>query len=58
MDTGTAIATIVIFFTLSYTGAKLVWWGNTVGKNTYDAKSVPWLTVPKGEHFGRGVGEF
>jgi hypothetical protein len=23
-----------------------------------DAKGTPWLTVPKGGHFGRGAGEF
>jgi hypothetical protein len=58
MDTGTALATIVIFFALSYTGTKLVWWGNTVNSTTYDAKSVPWLKVATGEHFGRSPGDF
>lgn len=58
LDTGTAIATVLIFFALSYTGVKLTWWGNTVGSNTMDAKGTPWLTVPKGGHFGRGAGEF
>ncbi|KAJ5221548.1 uncharacterized protein N7469_010435 [Penicillium citrinum] len=58
MDTGTAIATIVIFFALGYHAVKFNWWGNTVGSNTYDAKSVPWLAVPEGGHFGKGPGEF
>ncbi|KAK6905031.1 OPT family small oligopeptide transporter [Kwoniella mangroviensis CBS 8507] len=58
MDTGTALATIIIFFALSYNGIKLVWWGNTVGSNTMDAKGTPWLSVPTGTHFGPGVGEF
>ncbi|KAB8231711.1 OPT oligopeptide transporter protein-domain-containing protein [Aspergillus alliaceus] len=58
MDTGTALATIIIFFALSYTGTKLNWWGNTVGSNTYDSQSVPYLTVSKGGHFGAGPGEF
>ncbi|TVY43677.1 Glutathione transporter [Lachnellula subtilissima] len=58
MDTGTALATIIIFFCLSYNNVKLNWWGNTVGSNTDDAKSVPWLKVAKGHHFGKGVGEF
>lgn len=58
MDTGTAIATVLIFFALSYTGTTLNWWGNTVGSNTDDANSVPWLTVPDGGYFGKGPGEF
>lgn len=58
MDTGTAIATIVIFFALSYHNVKLEWWGNTVGSDTDDANSVPWLTVPDGEIFGKGPGQF
>ena len=58
MDTGTAIATVLIFFCLSYNNVTLNWWGNTVGSNTDDTKSVPWLTVPAGEHFGKGPGEF
>ncbi|OGE57991.1 hypothetical protein PENARI_c001G09463 [Penicillium arizonense] len=58
MDTGTAIATIIIFFALGYHSIAFNWWGNTVGSNTDDAKSVPWLTVPKGGYFGKGPGEF
>lgn len=58
MDTGTAIATIIIFFALGYHAITFNWWGNTVGSDTYDAKSVPWLTVPKGSFFGKGPGEF
>ena len=57
METGTALATVVIFFALSYQGIKLVWWGNTVDSNTYDANSVPWLKVSPGGHFGKGPGE-
>jgi hypothetical protein len=52
METGTALATVVIFFALSYQGIKLVWWGNTD-----DSNSVPWLKVPPGSHFGKGPGE-
>ncbi|QSZ35659.1 hypothetical protein DSL72_006781 [Monilinia vaccinii-corymbosi] len=58
MDTGTAIATIIIFFALTYHGITLSWWGNRVGSNTYDANSVPYLKVSPGEHFGKGPGEF
>lgn len=58
MDTGTALATIIIFFALSYNGIKLNWWGNNVGSDTDDAKGTPWLTVPRGSHFGKGPAEF
>lgn len=58
MDTGTALATIIIFFALSYNGIKLNWWGNNVGSDTDDAKGTPWLAVPSGSHFGKGPGEF
>jgi hypothetical protein len=58
MDTGTAIATVLIFFALSYTGTTLNWWGNTVGSDTDDANSVPYLKVATGGYFGKGPGEF
>lgn len=58
MDTGTALATIIIFFALSYHNVVFNWWGNTVGADTDDANSVPWLKVSPGGHFGRGAGEF
>ncbi|CAD6439097.1 a8421b66-5429-4ffe-9c46-5045c8f0831c [Sclerotinia trifoliorum] len=58
MDTGTALATIIIFFALTYNNITLTWWGNTVGSNTDDANSVPYLKVAAGEHFGKGPGQF
>lgn len=58
MDTGTALATVIIFFCLSYNGITFNWWGNTVGSDTDDANSVPWLKVPTGSYFGKGLGEF
>ncbi|WVQ64639.1 OPT family small oligopeptide transporter [Kwoniella botswanensis] len=58
MDTGTALATIIIFFALSYNNITFDWWGNTVGSNTMDTKGTPWLSVPTGTHFGPGPGEF
>lgn len=60
MDTGTALATIIIFFALSYTGVKLNWWGNTVGSNTADKLATPWLSLKgtNATHFGKGIGEF
>ncbi|CAG8973878.1 hypothetical protein HYALB_00003656 [Hymenoscyphus albidus] len=58
MDTGTALATVLIFFALSYNNIEFNWWGNTVGEDTYDSKSVPWLKVKNGSYFGKGPGEF
>ncbi|GAA6040556.1 hypothetical protein JCM8097_005462 [Rhodosporidiobolus ruineniae] len=58
LDTGTALATIIIFFALTYNGIKLTWWGNSVNSTTMDSKGTPWLSVPKGSHFGPAVGEF
>ncbi|KAK6203813.1 hypothetical protein LQW54_008727 [Pestalotiopsis sp. IQ-011] len=58
MDTGTALATVIIFFALSYNGITLSWWGNNVGSDTDDANSVPYLTVPDGSYFGKGPGQF
>lgn len=58
MDTGTALATVVIFFALTYHGTTLSWWGNNVGGDTMDSNSTPWLKVADGAHFGKGPGEF
>ncbi|KAM0152898.1 hypothetical protein ACHAQE_007869 [Botrytis cinerea] len=58
MDTGTALATIIIFFALTYNNITLSWWGNNVGSNTDDSNSVPHLKVAAGEYFGKGPGQF
>lgn len=58
MDTGTALATVIIFFSLSYHNITLTWWGNTVGSGTDDSNSVPYLTVADGGYFGKGPGQF
>lgn len=58
MDTGVAIAIIIIFFGLTYNGIKLNWALNTVGTTNMDAKGTPAYKVAKGSHFGRGPGEF
>ncbi|KAK4700387.1 hypothetical protein P7C70_g5860, partial [Phenoliferia sp. Uapishka_3] len=58
LDTGVALATIIIFFALSYNNIKLNWGGNNISDNTYDTLGTPWLKVVTGGHFGRGVGEF
>ena len=63
MDTEIALATVVIFFCLSYTGTVLTWWGNRVGSETDDALSTPWLRVNASAgagqaYFGKGPGQF
>ncbi|KAL1408010.1 hypothetical protein Q8F55_004807 [Vanrija albida] len=58
MDTGVALAIIIIFFGLTYNGVKLNWALNTVGTKNMDAKGTPAFKVAKGSHFGRGPGEF
>lgn len=51
MDSGTGLATIVIFFTVVYPKGKNVafsngnWWGNTVYTNTADWNATSWLTI-------------
>ncbi|KAK7536973.1 small oligopeptide transporter, OPT family [Phyllosticta citribraziliensis] len=53
LDTGTALAGIVIFFCVSYPGAVFPdWWGNTVYLNTDDADGTPWLSMPAQGWFG------
>lgn len=53
LDTGTALAGIVIFFCVTYPGAVFPdWWGNTVYQNTADADGVPYLDMPAQGWFG------
>ena len=52
VETGVAIAVVVIFLCVQYPGGKLNWWGNTVAKNTYDGMSKKYYTLKKGETFG------
>lgn len=52
VETGVAIAVVVIFLCVQYPGGKLNWWGNTVAKNTYDGMSKKYYTLKKGEKFG------
>jgi OPT family oligopeptide transporter len=57
LDTGTALSGIVIFFCVTYPGAKFPsWWGNTVFTNTSDAEGVPFLKLPDVGYFGPGNG--
>ncbi|KAK8003292.1 Arginine--tRNA ligase- cytoplasmic [Apiospora arundinis] len=54
LDTGLALAGIVIFFAVTYgPGVQFPdWWGNTVWKNTADGQGVPWLQMPEVGYFG------
>ena len=49
MDSGVAVATIIIFFALQYPKVEFIdWWGNRVYNETYDARGKPQLPVPSG----------
>ena len=52
LDSGVAIATVLIFLCVTYPGGKLEWWGNTVWKNTRDYKYSGYYTLAEGETFG------
>ena len=59
MDSGVALSSVLIFFTLQYPKKGTIglnsvqsWWGNTVPFNTADGMKAPLLTVPDGQTFG------
>ena len=54
LDSGLAIALIVIFFALQFPkgGINLNWWGNTVWQNTADFLGLPLITLEPGKTFG------
>jgi len=59
LDSGVAVAAVLIFFILQYPkGGSIgenniaLWWGNNVYAETADWKGTPLLKVPKGEIFG------
>lgn len=58
LDTGLALAGILIFFAVTYgPGVQFPdWWGNTVWKNTADGRGVPWLEMPEVGYFGPANG--
>lgn len=41
-----AVAGIVIFFTLGYSGIELNWWGNTISDAGCDQAGCPYLSIP------------
>ena len=60
LDTGLAVATIIIFLTLNLTNASAPdWWGNTFLYTTQDLAGPNIQTlVPEGETFGPALGSF
>lgn len=52
LDSGVAIATVLIFLCVTYPGYNLEWWGNRVWKNTRDYNQTGYYTVQQGEKFG------
>lgn len=59
LDSGTAIASVIIFFCLQYPkngtiGANNIatWWGNTVYLNTADANATPYYQLAPNQTFG------
>ncbi|KAF8315052.1 OPT-domain-containing protein [Clavulina sp. PMI_390] len=55
LDTGVALATVLIFLTLYLPrgdSIMLNWAGNTIGTNTADAHATPYLSLPSSGWFG------
>lgn len=55
LDCGVAIAAIIVYFAITYTGASgnYTWWGTTVVSSTCDSKGCPYkskktITTPEG----------
>ncbi|RDA93324.1 hypothetical protein CP533_2015 [Ophiocordyceps camponoti-saundersi (nom. inval.)] len=53
LDSGLILATIVVFFAITWPGRELKWWGNVTVFETLDAQHMATLrTVPEGKTFG------
>lgn len=52
LDSGVAIATVIIFFCITLPAGSLSWWGNNVYKNTADGKGTPYKGLPPDGYFG------
>ncbi|SCU89503.1 LANO_0D05204g1_1 [Lachancea nothofagi CBS 11611] len=52
VETGVALAVVIIFLAVQYPGGSLSWWGNSVYKNTYDHAYKKYYTLKSGETFG------
>ena len=57
-SSGIAIAAIIIFFTLQWSGVELDWWGNTVSYEGCEGDACTLLTLADGEYFGPRMGEW
>lgn len=52
VESGVAIAVVIIFLCVQFPGAELNWWGNNVWKNTYDHNYKKFYTLEEGQTFG------
>ncbi|RCI10140.1 hypothetical protein L249_8385 [Ophiocordyceps polyrhachis-furcata BCC 54312] len=55
---GIAIAGIIIFFSLQYTGTELDWWGNRIVETGCEGEACTLKKLAPGEYFGPRVGDF
>jgi len=53
-----ALCALVTFFALQQQGIEVSWSGNSLPFEGLDATGARLKILPKGEHFGPGVGEF
>lgn len=56
LDSGVAVATVVIFFCIMLPAGMLHWWGNNVHHRTADDMGTPWKTLPESGYFGPEMG--
>jgi hypothetical protein len=59
LDSGVAVATVIIFFCIMLPAGQLHWWGNNVYRNTADGHGTPFKPLPPSGYFGppRGTWE-
>ncbi|CAE6449591.1 unnamed protein product [Rhizoctonia solani] len=55
---GVAIAAVVTFFALQWSGVEIDWRGNSIVSEGCDGKGCPLLPVPEKGYWGPGPGEF
>lgn len=56
LDSGVAVATVIIFFCIMLPAGSLTWWGNTVYSHTADGRGTPWKGLPPEGYFGPARG--
>ncbi|RHZ53120.1 small oligopeptide transporter, OPT family [Aspergillus thermomutatus] len=59
LDSGVAVATVIIFFCIMLPAGPLHWWGNSVYRQCADGRGTPWKSLPSSGYFGppRGTWE-